>query len=132
LPTVSAAIAAFQFDVRFGSKADNGVMAMELLKNNQSFKVNQSRGQNRVLSSHVLLSELEEARQLALRLRQASAAVAATMGKAKILGLIIDRREVGDAGAFDHLTDEQLVEEAAKRACALGIAGLRLVNKKPH
>ena len=43
-----------------------------------------------------------------------------TMGKAKILGLIIDRREVGDAGAFDHLTDEQLMEEAKKRAKALG------------
>jgi hypothetical protein len=70
--------------------------------------------------------------KLALKRGQASAAVTATMGKAKILGLIIDRREVGDAGAFDHLTDEQLVEEAAKRACALGIAGLRLVNKKPH
>ena len=52
----------------------------------------------------VLLSELEEARQLALRLRQASAAVAATMGKARILGLIIDRREVGDVGAFDNMT----------------------------
>jgi hypothetical protein len=38
-----------------------------------------------------LLSGLEEARQLALRLRQASAAVQASMGKAKILGLIIDR-----------------------------------------
>jgi phage terminase small subunit len=74
----------------------------------------------------VLLSELEEARQLALRLRQASAAVAATMGKAKILGLIIDGREVGDVGAFDHLTDEQLVEEAKKRAELLGIAPRKL------
>jgi hypothetical protein len=57
------------------------------------------------------------------------------MGKAKILGLIIDRREVGDVGAFDGLTDEQLVEEAAKRARALGIGGPRLVeddNKKPR
>ncbi|MGA8954468.1 MAG: hypothetical protein WB503_03635 [Pseudolabrys sp.] len=53
-----------------------------------------------------LLGELEEARQLALKLGQASAAVAATMGKAKIRGLIIDRREVGEAGAFDALTDE--------------------------
>jgi hypothetical protein len=61
--------------------------------------------------------------------------VMATLGKAKILGLIVDRREVGEVGAFDHLTDEQLVEEAKKRAEALGIAGLRLVeddNKKPH
>ena len=48
------------------------------------------------------------------------------MGKAKILGLIIDRREVGDAGAFDHLTDEQLMEEAKKRAELLGIAPRKL------
>ena len=79
--------------------------------------------------------KLEEARQLALRLGQASAAVAATMGKAKILGLIIDRREVGDVGAFDDFTDEQLVEEAARRARELGIGGPRLVEddkKKPR
>ena len=80
-----------------------------------------------------LLSELEEARKLALKRGQPSAAVQATMGKAKILGLIIDRREVGDVGAFDGWTDEELVEEATRRARALGIAGPRLVeddNKK--
>jgi hypothetical protein len=68
-----------------------------------------------------LLSELEKARQLSLKRGQASAAVAATMGKAKILGLIIDRREVGDVGAFDHMTDEELVEHAKKQAAALGL-----------
>jgi hypothetical protein len=55
------------------------------------------------------------------------------MGKAKILGLIIDRREVGDAGAFDSLTDEELVARAVKKARELGIAGPREVeddNKK--
>ena len=55
------------------------------------------------------------------------------MAKAKILGLIIDRREVGNVGPFDGFTDEQLVEDAVKRARALGIAGPRLVeddNKK--
>ena len=55
------------------------------------------------------------------------------MAKAKILGLIIDRREVGNVGAFDGFTDEQPVEEAARRARSLGIAGPRLVeddNKK--
>ena len=46
----------------------------------------------------------------------------------RVLGLIIDRREVGDVGAFDGFTDEQLVEEAAKRARELGIAGPRLVE----
>jgi hypothetical protein len=80
-----------------------------------------------------LLSELEETRKLALKRGQASAVVAATMGKAKILGLIIDRREVNEVGKFDSLTDEELVEEATRRARALGIAGPRLVeddNKK--
>jgi phage terminase small subunit len=75
-----------------------------------------------------LLAELETARLLALKLGQASAAVAATMGKAKILGLIIDRREVGDAGAFDSLTDEELVARAVKKARELGIAGPREVE----
>jgi hypothetical protein len=69
-----------------------------------------------------LLSELEEERQLALKRGQASAAVAATMGKAKILGLIIDRREAGEVGAFDHLTDEELVAEATRRARELGLS----------
>jgi hypothetical protein len=50
------------------------------------------------------------------------------MGKAKICGLIIDRREVGDRGAFDGFTDEQLVKEAARLARSLGIAGPRLVE----
>jgi hypothetical protein len=59
--------------------------------------------------------------------------VQCTMGKAKILGLIIHRRKVGDVGAFDGFTDEQLVEEAARLARSLGLAGPRLVeddNKK--
>jgi hypothetical protein len=80
-----------------------------------------------------LLGELEEARQLALKRGQASAAAQCSIGKAKICGLIIDRREVGEAGAFDNMTDEQLIEEATARAKRLGFAGPRLVednNKK--
>ena len=82
-----------------------------------------------------LLAELETTRLLALKLGQASAAVQCSMGKAKILGLIIDRREVGDAGAFDDMTDEELVRNAARLARELGIAGPREVkddNKKPR
>jgi len=80
-----------------------------------------------------LLGELEEARLLALKLGQASAACQAVMAKAKILGLIIDRREVGDAGAFDALTDDELVAQAVKKARELGIAGPRLLeDKKPR
>ena len=72
---------------------------------------------------------------LALKLGQASAAAQCSMGKAKITGHIIDRREVGDAGAFDHMTDEELISAAARKARELGIAGPREVeddNKKPR
>jgi hypothetical protein len=82
-----------------------------------------------------VLGELEEARTFAKEKSNPSAMVSATMGKAKILGLIIDRREVGDVGAFDGWTDEELVEEATRRARALGIVGPRLVeddNKRSH
>jgi hypothetical protein len=68
-----------------------------------------------------LLDELETARQLAMTKGQASAAVQATMGKAKLAGLIVDRREVGGAGEFDHLTDEELVAEASRMARELGL-----------
>jgi hypothetical protein len=67
-----------------------------------------------------LLGELEHARAVAEEAHNGSAMAMATMGKAKLLGLIIDRREVGDVGSFDNLTDEELVEEAKKRAKALG------------
>ena len=63
----------------------------------------------------------KDVRKLALKRGEPSAAVQASMGKARILGLIIDRREVGDPGAFDGKTDEELMEEARNRAAALGI-----------
>ncbi len=40
-----------------------------------------------------LLIELEEARSLALAEKQSSAAVSATLGKAKLTGLIVEKRE---------------------------------------
>lgn len=49
-------------------------------------------------SAHVdvdlLVRELEQARQIALAEREASAAIAATLGKAKLHGLLIDKREI--------------------------------------
>ena len=47
------------------------------------------------------MAELEKARQVAEAAKNGSAMAMATMGKAKILGLIIDRRETGDVGAFE-------------------------------
>ena len=50
------------------------------------------------------------------------------MAKAKLLGLVIDRREVGDAGTFDDMTDEELINAAARKARELGLAGPQLVE----
>ena len=70
-----------------------------------------------------ILAELDEARRMAIELKNPSAAWQAAMAKAKLLGLVIDRREVGDAGKFDDMTDEELIAAAAKKARELGIAG---------
>ena len=40
-----------------------------------------------------LVAELEEARKLAFETEKASAAVQATMGKAKLLGLVVEKQE---------------------------------------
>jgi phage terminase small subunit len=47
-----------------------------------------------LVTVEALTSELEEARQLALDAANPSAAVSATMGKAKLNGLLVDRSEV--------------------------------------
>ena len=75
-----------------------------------------------------ILAELEDARAFAFEKGNPSAAVSASIGKARVLGLIIDRREVGNVGKFDSWTDEQLIEEAARLAHSLGLAGPRLVE----
>ena len=49
------------------------------------------------------------------------------IGMARICGLIIDRREVGEVGTFSGYTDEQLLQEAMERARRLGLAGPELV-----
>jgi len=68
-----------------------------------------------------LLNELEDARKLAEKINQPSAAVAATLGKAKVAGLIVDRKEVGKPGDFEGMNVDQLREYIAREAAALGI-----------
>ena len=55
-----------------------------------------------------LIEELEQARIAAIEAQQASAAVAATMGKAKVCGLLVERKETGKPGDFDNMTVEEL------------------------
>lgn len=77
-----------------------------------------------------LLEKLEEVRIAAMAAGQNPAAVQAIMGQARIVGAIIDRREVGEPGEFTELTDAELVAKAAREARELGIAGPIPVDDK--
>lgn len=57
-----------------------------------------------------LIEELEQARLIAAAERQTGSMVAATMGKAKLAGLLIDRKEIGDAGEFQRMSEQELRE----------------------
>jgi hypothetical protein len=57
--------------------------------------------ENAVVTVDTLVRELESARVVAMTKGNLSAAVAATLGKAKLLGLIIERKEKGAPGDFD-------------------------------
>lgn len=63
------------------------------------------------ITAESLAAEFEEARQLAKKSKQASAMVAATTGKGKLSGLLVERhKHSGAIGTYDltSLTNEQL------------------------
>jgi hypothetical protein len=55
-----------------------------------------------------LCDELDEARAGAMNDKQYATAVSASLGKAKLMGLLIDRKESGKAGEFAHLSVDEL------------------------
>jgi hypothetical protein len=70
-------------------------------------------------------ADLDEDRALARKLGQSSAAVAATMAKAKLLGLVIDRKEVGAPGELadlEDMTTDELREQFAALVSAVAAA----------
>jgi phage terminase small subunit len=90
--------------------ADNviHVKACELLKHGKvavRIKTLQAKHAERhEITVNDLVKELEEARSLAKDIGQASAAVSATMGKAKLLGLVVEKTEQTgkDGGPITH------------------------------
>jgi hypothetical protein len=50
-----------------------------------------------------------------------NAAVAAISLKAKLSGLLIERKEVGAPGDFDKMSDDKLPDYVSREAAALGI-----------
>ena len=74
------------------------------------------------------MKELDEDRELARQLKQPSTAIAATVAQAKLAGLIVDRKEVGQPGEFENMKAEELAEVLARNAAALGLK----VSVKSH
>ncbi len=69
----------------------------------------QNRGAARAeVTVQKILEELDEARVLARTIDQPSAMVQASMGRAKVAGIIVERKEVGKPGDFSNLSDEEL------------------------
>jgi len=73
-----------------------------------------------ILDANAILDELLEARTLALRLEQPSAMVAASMGRAKVAGLIVERSEQGKPGEFESMNAAQLRDFIASETETLG------------
>lgn len=61
-----------------------------------------------------ITEELEEARQLAVATKQPSAMATATVAKAKLHGLMVERQERGEPGAFADNPDTVLARVAAE------------------
>ena len=59
-----------------------------------------------VITVESLCAELDEARALASSIKQPAAAVAATMGKAKLMGLVVDKQKTEHSGK---VTLEELI-----------------------
>jgi hypothetical protein len=68
-----------------------------------------------------ILNELEDARKQAAEINQPSAAVSAIVAKAKVAGLIVDRKEVGKPGEFESMNVDELREHVSRAIEKLGI-----------
>ena len=66
-----------------------------------------------------ILTEYENARQLAIAQQKPEGMLNASEKKAKLVGLLVDRREIGNAGDFEQMTDiSQILEKVREDAGA--------------
>jgi hypothetical protein len=91
--------------------------AKELLDNHKiSTRINELKAlsvERHLVTVDSITAELEQARALALNIEQPSAAVSASMGKAKLHGIIVDKSELsgknGDAIKFQTESDDAII-----------------------
>lgn len=68
-----------------------------------------------------IAAQLDEDRAFAREAGQSAAAVTATVAKAKLLGLMIDRKESGQPGDFTAMDEQAVREVAAQQLEELGL-----------
>jgi phage terminase small subunit len=127
---------AYRNSYNAGKMSDNVIhtKAYEVLKNGAvTVRLNELRGeikQRHNITVDSLVKELEQARQVALAAEtpQTSAAVAATMGKAKLCGLDKQLVELSGEIKTTDITDEELKEKLNK--LGMGRFANQLVNKQ--
>jgi hypothetical protein len=78
------------------------------------------------VSVESIVEELEEARDIARSQKQSSAMVSASLGKAKITGIDIDRTEVGKPGDF---TAAQSTQELAQKFLQAANPGINVTDE---
>jgi hypothetical protein len=77
-----------------------------------------------------LVAELEEARAMATKIESASAMVAASMGKAKLLGLVVDKGELTGKNGEPLNPPRELTDlESARRVAFILEKGLRRLKE---
>jgi hypothetical protein len=69
-----------------------------------------------------ILTEYEDARQLAIAREKPEAMLNASEKKAKLVGLLVDRREIGNAGDFEQMTDVSQILEKVRQEAGLEAA----------
>ena len=69
-----------------------------------------------------ILTEYEDARKLAISQDKPEAMLNASEKKAKIVGLLVDRKEVGNAGDFDNMTDVSVILEKVRKEAGVDAA----------
>jgi hypothetical protein len=79
-----------------------------------------------------LVSELEADRDLARALGQPSAAIAAIQLKARLAGLLVDRKETGAPGDFSALQSPEAVLDAVRRELGDKVAEILQASLAPE
>lgn len=71
-------------------------------------EINDKADKDTLYTAQDALRELEEARAVALESAQPSAMVSASMGKAKIFGLLVDKAEVQEKSYIINVTEDEM------------------------